>query len=449
MTDLTNATTTIDINWISDTTNTITTTADIDCWMYDDTTNTNTITAINTNQIYDTTKIADLAKTNDDWMVTADIATTNGAFTSFIDTTGPQSQPWGLANIITELKADIKKSKIDKEEFYKLFQEHENEMIILSDNKVEKYELYNLTNRVSEVESLLNCLDSKVDKYDFCVLENYVNELPDRRDYNALSNSIRLNTYKDEQSFEILLKRIEELENKLNKKQENRFKTMKMLNMEFGPVNSEKVRMSPFGLAIRNAKGTWVSYDATKDAVVDVEAFNFDSSNFLYMVPVAMSEIKPKDIIVHNGKPCFVEQCYNSSIKVNDIFEGEIKEIKPTTNMFGFNYMTKVVCLLDFGTPSAENPFGNMWMLALADEVEDINPMMAMMMFNQQDKNMMNNPMMMALLMNESKNNNDMLTTMLAMNMMQNQPMHTPTGEPTTCCGNCTNTEECEDTEEN
>lgn len=417
MTDSTNTTTTIDINWIQGTTNTNTTTADTS-WMYDDTINTNTFNAVPTNQIYDTIKIADLVKTNGDWM------------SVFADNTNTiDYQPIEVINI-AELKEDVE-GKVNQEDFNNLqnwVERIDNGLLNCLDNKVEKYELYNLTNRVSNIESLLNCLNNKVDKYDFYNLENLVKTI-DNDNY-------------------LLLKRIEELENKLNKKQENRFKTMKMLNMEFGPVNSEKVRMSPFGLAIRNAKGTWVSYDATKDAVVDVEAFNFDSSNFLYMVPVAMSEIKPKDIIIHNGKPCFVEQCYSSSIKVNDIFEGEIKEIKPTTNMFGFNYMTKVVCLLDFGTPSAENPFGNMWMLALADEAEGINPMMAMMMFNQQDKNMMNNPMMMALLMNESEDKNDMLTAMLAMNMMQGHPMHTPTAEPTACCGNCvchTGTEKCEE----
>ena len=98
---------------------------------------------------------------------------------------------------------------------------------------------------------------------------------------------------------------------------------------------------------------------------------------------------------------------------------GESKEILFCKNMFGFNYVTKLVSVLNgFGnftdfSPSSEDPFGNMWMLALLNnenENEDLSssilPLMLMSQFNSSantDKNNfnMNNPLMWILLSNK------------------------------------------------
>jgi hypothetical protein len=47
---------------------------------------------------------------------------------------------------------------------------------------------------------------------------------------------------------------------------------------------------------------------------------------------------------------------------VADVFEGEQKCVMPLTNLFGYNFITKVVSLMNFGqgtnAPSADAPFG-------------------------------------------------------------------------------------------
>ena len=50
------------------------------------------------------------------------------------------------------------------------------------------------------------------------------------------------------------------------------------------------------------------------------------------------------------------------SLVVVSPVDGEVKEIVPTKNMFNFEYMTKIVNVLDMFAekPSADNPFGNM-----------------------------------------------------------------------------------------
>lgn len=203
--------------------------------------------------------------------------------------------------------------------------------------------------------------------------------------------------------------------NKPEEKKVKEEKTMKNFNFnfDFGSCADGSVRMSMYGLAIKNAAGTYVSYNPTTKQIVDVDIMNFDGGKYIFKIPVALSNVAEGDIVIHNHKPMFVVSVDNNNLAVIDIHAGEKKEIIPTTNMFNFNFVTKVVSLLDFGTPTADKPFGNMLPFLMMDGEEDIDPMMLYLMMG--DTNL--NPMMF-MLMSKGDNKDDMKNIMLLSMMM-------------------------------
>lgn len=202
-------------------------------------------------------------------------------------------------------------------------------------------------------------------------------------------------------------------------------KKMKGFNFDFGPVNGDKVRMSIYGIAVKNNAGTYVSFNPQSQEIIDVDILNFDGEQFLYKMPVAISAIRTGDVVIHSRKPMFVEVVNATDITVVDVFEGERKNIMPTKSPFGFNFMTKVVSIMDMvnggSTPSAENPFGNILPFLMLNQKDgnknDFNPMMLMLVMNQQGTvNNMN--MMLPLLMAPQNGQVDanMMFMMMAMN---------------------------------
>ena len=206
-------------------------------------------------------------------------------------------------------------------------------------------------------------------------------------------------------------------ENKEEKKNMNFFK-----NFEFGPVKNDTVRLSPYGLAVKNLDGSWVSYDGASDSIIDVDVFNFEGKNLIYKIPAAPHTVRAGDMIVHQGKGMYVltDVCEGDTcVSVIDPRAGESKEILFTKSPFGFTFIVKLVSLLDMSGIDAnpDNPFGNLLPLALMDDEDcDAAAMMAMMMMmnNSEDCNFdMSNPMMMYALM--SGDNKDMLLPMVLM----------------------------------
>ena len=205
-----------------------------------------------------------------------------------------------------------------------------------------------------------------------------------------------------------------------NKNDEGEKTKMKGFNFDFGPCTNDQVRMSMYGLAIKNASGEWVSYNDGQ--VVNVDVLNFDGAKYMFKMPVAVKDIAVGDIVIHNRVPMFVESVENG-IHVVDIRAGEKKEILPTTNMFGFNFVTKIVSLFNAfqSSPTPDQPFGNMLpFLMLNDEdgksMDSDTMLMFMMMQNQSGStNIFANPMMLYFLMKD-KGGNDILPLMLMMN---------------------------------
>lgn len=202
-------------------------------------------------------------------------------------------------------------------------------------------------------------------------------------------------------------------------------KKMKAFNFDFGPCTNDNIRMSMYGLAVKNANGAWVSYNPESKEIIDVDILNFDGGKFLYKMPVAIKDIAPGMVIVHNRKAMFVIEVGDSGITVVDPQAGEEKKILPTKNCFNFNFYTRVVSLFDSfmkspeNAPSAENPFGNMWMYMLMDENQNMSDMLLPMMLMNQNGNTFNgiNPMMF-MLMDGKQDMKDMIVPMMLMGTM-------------------------------
>lgn len=196
-------------------------------------------------------------------------------------------------------------------------------------------------------------------------------------------------------------------------------------NFNFGSVKDGSVRLSPYGLAVKNLEGTWVTYDQSSDSVKDVDVFSFDAKNFVFKVPAAPKDVRAGDVIVHQGKAMFVvsDVCEGDTCaSVIDVRAGESKEILFTKNLFGFDFLTKIVSILDTSSLAVDigpnNPFGNMWMFALMDNKDfDMATMMLMTSMNKNGTMGNIDPMMLAFAMSGDKGDNSMMLPLLMMSM--------------------------------
>ena len=237
---------------------------------------------------------------------------------------------------------------------------------------------------------------------------------------NTKADIITVDPYADKVSicYDDLCKNCKNYEKKDNKEKENK---MKGFNFDFGKITNDSIRMSMYGMAVKNASGVWTAYDKGTGDLMDVDVFNFDGSNFLFKMPVAIKDIAVGDVIVHARKPMFViSKTEAGDLIAIDPVAGEKKTIMPSKNMFGFNFATKVVSLFDnlMGqAPTSENPFGNMWMLMLMDGKSDLKDIMISMMLINQASGSTNtfNPMML-MLMNDG-DMKDMAIPLMLMNL--------------------------------
>ena len=167
--------------------------------------------------------------------------------------------------------------------------------------------------------------------------------------------------------------------------------TMKMptMNFDFGPFTEPGVvALSPYGIAVRSSKGEYLTYNAATGATVDVTGFTFDFQKMIYKMPVAIKDLRAGDMVLHRGKPMYVQSVEEDGIHCIDILNSEAKVVVPVTNMFGFDFVTKIVSLMNFNAaqPSAENPFGNLMPLMMMSSVmgddsdNDFSKMMMMSM---------------------------------------------------------------------
>lgn len=178
---------------------------------------------------------------------------------------------------------------------------------------------------------------------------------------------------------------IKAVADKYNNKNEKEISTMKGFNFDFGPMNGNVVRMSIYGLAVKNKTGSWVAYDAKNGEIMDVDVFNFDGSKFMYRMPVAINDVAIGDVIVHMSVPMFIvgKSEDGKAVYAVDPVAGERKEIMLTKSPFGFNFVTKVVNFLGNAfNADANNPFGNLGLMMMLSEdnkgMSDMLPLMLM-----------------------------------------------------------------------
>ena len=183
-------------------------------------------------------------------------------------------------------------------------------------------------------------------------------------------------------------------------------------NASFGPISSDIACLSPKGIAIYSGD-RWQAYDKESGNIIDVTPLNFNASNLIYNMPVGIDQIQVGDIIMHAKKPMFVLNIEDNDgkmrLKAIDIINAEEKVICPIKSIFGFDFYTKVICLVDMAggfKADEKNPFGNLapWLLLSDQKDNDVLPLL--FLSGQGQKMDINNPMfLMALCGNKDMSN--------------------------------------------
>lgn len=271
-----------------------------------------------------------------------------------------------------------------------------------------------LEKKVSYISA--DCPNEKLDSIlDYYLINNKVtnamkkfwirnNNLPKEREYYGAKAVARQSGYlfikysnlKNEYEDKV----IEEVNNKnknivakATEKEKNMFEGMtKAMNMEIGVINDGSIEMSPQGLAIRGEENTFCA--VTKDgSIMDVTGMTFSFDGSIMLMPVSLFAISAGDVIKVNGIYAHViEAMRNSnSIKVIDLAKREEKIVKVAKNIFGFNYVTKVVSMFgnNLMNASEDNPFGSMGQFMMmqsmlgkdSDSKDIMTTMMMMSMF--------------------------------------------------------------------
>lgn len=227
-------------------------------------------------------------------------------------------------------------------------------------------------------------------------------------------------------TFDETNERLTKLEKALNNKKENdTMDTNNIINFDFGPVNNEAIRLSPYGLAVRtNQNSDWLTYNPDKGDMMNVNVFNFKMDKFIYKMPAPLGSIKPGDLILHQKIPMFVRSVDNvaGTVEAINYRDSTIASILPVKSPFGFNFVTKIISLIDFSNVNADsdNPFGNMLPMMMLANNDGNNDNLLPLMFMMNSQMSMDNPLMMYLLLKDGDNGNDMLP-MLFMSQYMNK----------------------------
>ena len=208
-----------------------------------------------------------------------------------------------------------------------------------------------------------------------------------------------------------------------NEKEKNKMDTSNLFKFDFGPVVGSQFRMSPYGLAVKTQANGWIAYNVKDSELIDVDVLNFDISKMIYKMPVAMSAIKPGDILMHGGKPVFVREVATggNTVSVIDYSTASVADILPVKSPFGFNFFTKICPLFNFDQTSAntDNPFGNMlpFLMLTGEKDGNFDPTLLFMASAMSGGNIdfTKNPMMLYFLMGR-QDKGDILPFLMMMN---------------------------------
>lgn len=220
--------------------------------------------------------------------------------------------------------------------------------------------------------------------------------------------------------------------NECVKESEDTMKTNSIFNNDsfhFGKVSDSKVVYTPYGIAAYGGSGKFYSF--SNGEMTDMTAFTI-SDIPLFEMPVRPADVAIGDIIRHKNTYMCVTACnLDGSFDVLNPADLTKVTIVPAKNVFGFNFMTKVVNPFGSMGASAESPFGNPLMLMAlmgegADNMETL--MMLSMMGGKMDANMIL-PFMM---MSKGDDKSDMMAVMAMMAMNGQNPFFPANANPST-----------------
>lgn len=220
-------------------------------------------------------------------------------------------------------------------------------------------------------------------------------------------------------------KEVTDMFNSKEKEKEFKMDFSKILNIDFGKVpHTAELKPSIYGVAVLGFDNRYRAYDKINDKVMDVTGMTFDT-DMLFKIPVAVSQVRVGDVIINASNYVTVTNVHpDGTFTVVDPKASEQKIAIPAKNMFGFDFVTKIMYPFEnMVQPSDDNPFGlnPMTMMMLSDGADmDMSTILALSMMNGNSGMMDQNMLIPLMLMSNSKSGNkDGL--ILAMAMM-NQP---------------------------
>lgn len=220
-------------------------------------------------------------------------------------------------------------------------------------------------------------------------------------------------------------KEVADMFNSKEKEKESKMDFSKMLNIDFGKVpHTAELKPSIYGVAVLGFDNRYRAYDKINDKVMDVTGMTFDT-DMLFKIPVAVSQVRVGDVIINASNYVTVTNVHpDGTFTVVDPKASEQKIAIPAKNMFGFDFVTKIMYPFEnMVQPSNDNPFGlnPMTMMMLSDGADmDMSTILALSMMNGNNGIVDQNMLIPLMLMGNGKSGNkDGL--ILAMAMM-NQP---------------------------
>lgn len=237
----------------------------------------------------------------------------------------------------------------------------------------------------------------------------------DSETFNGLFNKVMNMSYKE----------VTDTFNSKEKEKESKMDFSKILNIDFGKVpHTAELKPSIYGVAVLGFDNRYRAYDKINDKVMDVTGMTFDT-DMLFKIPVAVSQVRVGDVIINASNYVTVTNVHpDGTFTVVDPKASEQKIAIPAKNMFGFDFVTKIMYPFEnMVQPSDDNPFGlnPMTMMMLSDGADmDMSTILALSMMNGNSSMMDQNMLIPLMLMGNGKSGNkDGL--ILAMAMM-NQP---------------------------
>ena len=253
-----------------------------------------------------------------------------------------------------------------------------------------------------------------------CTASNFtVGDMTNNGCLNQLSNAYTTNSLHINNSTISNVVRANDARKEKTTMFENVFK-----NVKFGKTTN--VRMSIYGPAFYSKTNKeWIAFN--NGDLTNVDGMTLEGESFCYMMPVAHDKVMIGDFILHNDTWGRVNYIDEATLSVEMPETHELVNVLPMKNIFGFNFYTKLVSLVDmtnFGA-SAETPFGMLPMVMMMNNATGakgtMESMLPMLLMANGGKIDMDNPMMLMALCG-GQSNDMMMGLMLsqAMNKSKN-----------------------------